>query len=182
MSLLFAILGSPTVCRLPQRLLLASSLGLGALTLDGCCWEACIGQNTKYIEVQFQLSTDTLSGAGFMRAQVQQVRLVQYADQQLAHPTDTVAYAKGQQGKAFHFAGGARQLALTISADSLGRHPAYRVLVGGQHFDVNQLQPETDVEKPCNCLYLKNVRFTLNNVGLVVPQTGGAPTPIVLHK
>jgi hypothetical protein len=152
------------------------------LTLDSCCWEACIGQNTTYVEVQFQLSADTLSGVGFTRAQVQQARIVPYADQQLTQPTDTFAYAKGQLGKAFHFEGNGRQLALTTSADSLVRHPAYRVLVGGQHFDVNQLQSETDVEKPCDCLYLKNVRFTLNNVDLVVPQTGGPSTPIVLHK
>ncbi len=182
MSLFFTLLEAPTGRRLPRRLLLASSLGLGALPLPSCCWEACIGQNTTAVEVPFQLSADTLSGVGFTRAQVQQARLVYYADQQLTQPTDTFAYAKGQLGKAFHFEGNGWQLALTTSADSLVRQPAYRVLVGGHHFDVNQLQAETDVEKPCNCLYLKNVRFTLNNVHLVVPQTGGPLTRTVLHK
>jgi hypothetical protein len=182
MSLLFTLFGAPPVGRFPRRLLLASSLGLGAVTLTSCCWEACIGQNTTYVELPFQLSADTLSGVGFTRAQVQQARLVHYADQQLTHPTDTVTYATGQVRKAFHFEGTGRQLALTTAVDSLGRQPAYRVLVGGHHFDVTQVQVETDVEKPCNCLYIKNVHFLLNNVALVVPQTGGPPTLTVLHK
>jgi hypothetical protein len=182
MLLLFTLLGAPTGSHFPRRLLLASSLGLGALTLNSCCWEACIGRNTHDVVVQFQFSADTLSGGGFTRAQVQQARIVHYADQQLTHPTDTFTYAKAPRWQALYFEGDGRQLALATSVDSLARHPAYRVLVGGQHFDVNQLQPEMEVEKPCNCLYLKNVRFTLNNLDMIVPQTGGPSTLIVLHK
>lgn len=162
-----------------RRLGLLSSVGLGASGLAGCCsYMACDGVNAGYAATVYgQFSADTLGGAGFTHAQVQQAYIVRYGDQQLIHPQDSLPVSRYTD-----YATSARRFRLEIVADSLPRHPAYRVVVAGQRFALSHFSLEIIEEKPCDCLHLRNAHFTLNGQPTVIAQDSRKPVPILLAR
>jgi hypothetical protein len=164
-----------------RQLGLLSLFGLGASALTSCCaYMACDGVNAgSYADVYGQFSADTLGGRGFTRAQVRQAYVVRYRDEQLSQPQDSLPLTRYADfptqpaDRSFHFA---------LLTDSLPRHPAYRVIVAGQRFSFTHFSLEIAEEKPCHCLHLRNVHFTLNNQPTVVAQDGRQPVPVVLSR
>jgi len=165
-----------------RPLALISGIGLGASALAGCCPipMACDGINMgDDANVYFQFNTDTLSRAGFTHAQMQHAYVVRYRDEQLTQPQDSMAVDRYTDYLGYS---GVRQFQLYLEADSLSRHPAYRVVVGDKRFALNHFSFEISEEKPCNCLHLRNVHFTLNSQPTVVAQDGREPVSVVLSR
>lgn len=139
---------------------------------------ACDGVNAGYSATVYgRFSADTLGGAGFTHAQVQQAYLVRYGDQQLTQPQDSLPISRYTD-----YATSGRQFHLELVADSLTRHPAYRVVVAGQRFALNHFSLEIAEEKPCHCLHLRNVHFNLNGQPMVVAQDSREPVPVILSR
>ena len=137
--------------------------------------------------VYFQFSADTLGGAGFTTADLRSVYAVRYRDSLLSQPSDTLRQAQStatnQSGSSFSLY--KRQFFLYFPGDSTSGYAAhYKIIVPAikRDFKVLQVSLEKQIQKPCKCEYVTDLRIKLDGKAITVPQSRPEKSVLILNK
>jgi len=155
------------------------------LSLAGCCLDPCVGSST-IVSTGFVFNSDTLTGRGFRQAEIRSLYVVQYSDNRLTRPTDTLRLPPSRQPNLVLF--DRRRIQLYFTGDSTSGLPSYyRIVVpaASTQFDVQRvsLMLKTSTQCRTTCQDVTGVSFTLNGQPLSVASAyTGAEGAIKLSK
>jgi len=155
------------------------------LSLGGCCFDPCVGSST-IVNTSFTFSADTLTTTGFRQAELRSLYVVQYSDNRLTRPTDTLRLAPAPQPKLLLF--DKRRIQLLFTGDSASHFPSYYRIVlpaANRQFDVQKVVVALKTSTPCRttCQDATGVSFTLNGRPITVAEAyNGAEGAIKLSK
>ena len=155
------------------------------LSLGGCCFDPCLGSSTT-ASTGFVFDSDTLNGKGFRQAEIRSLYVVQYSDNRLTRPTDTLRPAPAAQPRLVLF--DKRRIQLLFTGDSSSRLPSYfRIVLPNPNlrFDIQQVAVALKTSEQCRttCQDVTGVSFTLNGRPITVPAAyTGADESIKLSK
>jgi len=154
-------------------------------SLGGCCFDPCVGSSI-IASTGFIFSADTLTTAGFRQAELRSLYVVQYSDNRLTRPIDTLRLAPATQPQLLLF--DKRRIQLLFTGDSASRFPSYYRIVlpaANRQFNVQQvvLALKTSARCGTTCQDVMGVSFTLNGRSITVPEAyTGAEGAIKLSK
>lgn len=155
------------------------------LSLGGCCFDPCVGSST-IASTGFVFDSDTLTSKGFRQAEIRSFYVVQYSDNRLTHPIDTLRPAPANQPRLVLF--DKRRIQLLFTGDSSSRLPSYyRIVVPSAklNFNIQQVAIALKTSAVCRttCQDVTGVNFTLNGRPIIVTEAyTGAEGAIKLSK
>jgi hypothetical protein len=158
---------------------------LSCFGLGGCCFDPCVGSSTTAL-TSFIFSADTLTNTGFRQAELRSLYVVQYSNNSLTRPTDTLRLAPAMPPLLLLF--DKRRIQLLFTGDSISHSPSYYRIVlpaANWQFDVQQvvLALETSARCRTTCQDVTGVSFTLNGRPIIVSSAyTGAEEAIKLSK
>jgi hypothetical protein len=134
------------------------------LSLGGCCFDPCLGSST-IASTGFVFDSDTTTGKGFRQAEIRSLYVVQYSDNRLTRPIDTLRAAPATQPRLVLF--DKRRIQLLFTGDSSSRLPSYFRIVlpkANLRFDIQQVAIALKTSEQCRttCQDVTGVSFTLN--------------------
>jgi hypothetical protein len=158
------------------------------LSLSGCCFDPCLGSSTT-ASTGFVFDSDTLTGKGLRQAEIRSLYVVQYSDNRLTRPTDTLRQAPTTpptRPRLVLF--DKRRIQLLFTGDSSSRLPSYFRIVlpnANLRFDIQQVAIALKTSKQCRttCQDVTGVSFTLNGRPITTSSAyTGAEEAIKLSK
>ncbi|TVT43618.1 hypothetical protein FNT36_05915 [Hymenobacter setariae] len=134
------------------------------VSLGSCCFDPCLGSST-IASTGFVFDSDTLAGRGFRQTEIRSLYVVQYSDNRLTRPIDTLRSAPAAQPQLVLF--DKRRIQLLFTGDSSSRLPSYFRIVlpnANLHFDIQQVTITLKTSEQCRttCQDVTGVSFTLN--------------------
>lgn len=153
--------------------------------LSSCCFDPCLGSSTT-ASTGFVFDSDTLTGRGLRQAEIRSLYVVQYSDNRLTRPTDTLRQALAASPRLVLF--DKRRIQLLFTGDSSSRLPSYFRIVlpnANLRFDIQQVAIALKTSEQCRttCQDVTGVSFTLNGRPITVSGAHtGAEEAIKLSK